>query len=331
MKPYSELETRGQVGRLRRLATAALTAYDLGPARLALLSHQDATIFRVDTERGDRYTLRIYNPAFFAPASVEPPLAWLAALGRDTDLLVPAPIPARDGRLLVESTVAGVPDARLCVLSRWVGGRFRNRSLVPAHLEAVGRVMARLHCHAETFTPPSTTRPTWEWDWEFGDRSVFASGPDAVPMDDADRAILLAVEAPLRVATAQLGTGPGVCGIIHADFHQWNYLFLGDQVGIIDFGDCGHGYYLYDMAQAVLNLSETRSPDVPALRAALLAGYRQVRRLPAEEEGLLDLFVAARFVDLLNWMGHLDSPQMRERAPRLAATAARRVRELPLA
>ncbi|HMA36839.1 MAG TPA: phosphotransferase [Chloroflexia bacterium] len=182
MKPYSDLETRGQVGRLRGLAAVALAAYDLGPARLALLSHQDATIFRIDAERGDRYTLRIYNPAFFAAARVEPPLAWLAALGRETDLAVPAPIPARDGRLWVEATAPGVPDARPCVLSRWVGGRFRNRSLGARHLAAVGRVLARLHCHAETFTPLPNTRPTWDWDGEFGDRSVFAPGPHALAM-----------------------------------------------------------------------------------------------------------------------------------------------------
>ncbi len=65
MKPYADLQPRGQIARLRQLGQAALTHYDLPPARLTPLSHQEATIFRVDTVTGDRFTLRIYNPAFF--------------------------------------------------------------------------------------------------------------------------------------------------------------------------------------------------------------------------------------------------------------------------
>ncbi len=242
---------------------------------------------------------------------------------------MPAPVGARDGRLWVAAGVPSVPEARPCVLARWVGGRFLNRSLNPARLAAVGAVIGALHNHAAGFAPPPNARLRWDWAWEFGAESVFAPGPYTVAMADADRATLQAVEAPLRAATAILGTGPAVYSIIHADLHQYNYLFQGERVGVIDFGDCGLGYYLYDLAVTTMELDETRSLDIPALRAALLAGYRSVRPLHTTHAALLDLFIAARYVDLLSWMGHSAGPQQQARAVRFAPNAARKVRDLP--
>jgi len=190
VKPYADLQPSGQIARLRQLGQAALAYYDLPPAQLTPLAHQEAMIFRVDTAAGDRFTLRIYNPAYYQPGEILPPLLWLDALGRETDLIVPAPRATRDGRLWVEAAAPGVPEARPCVLARWVGGHFRNRSLNPARLAAVGAVVAALHNHAAGFRPPIGTPQVWNWARKFGTESVFAPGPYWVTMADEDRATL---------------------------------------------------------------------------------------------------------------------------------------------
>jgi Ser/Thr protein kinase RdoA (MazF antagonist) len=50
-----------------------------------------------------------------------------------------------------------------------------------------------------------------------------------------------------RVMT-RLGDGTDQFGLIHADLHLDNALFWRDDVRIIDFDDCGFGYWLYDIA-----------------------------------------------------------------------------------
>lgn len=102
-----------------------------------------------------------------------------------------------------------------------------------------------------------------------------------------------------RQAQRTLGSGPDAFGLIHADIHQKNYLFHGRQVRLIDFGDCGWGHYLYDLAVSVSELEGL--PNRAELRAALLAGYRQMRDLSLTHEAMIDAFVMLREVQNLTW------------------------------
>ncbi|EPY05268.1 aminoglycoside phosphotransferase [Paenibacillus alvei TS-15] len=43
-------------------------------------------------------------------------------------------------------------------------------------------------------------------------------------------------------------------GLIHGDLHTGNVVYNGEEPRPIDFGRCGYGYYLYDMAGALLGL-----------------------------------------------------------------------------
>ncbi|MFA4133068.1 MULTISPECIES: phosphotransferase [unclassified Brevibacillus] len=43
-------------------------------------------------------------------------------------------------------------------------------------------------------------------------------------------------------------------GIIHGDLHQGNIVFHNGDPRPIDFGRCGFGYYLYDIAHTILGL-----------------------------------------------------------------------------
>src|SRR5688572_27819463 len=149
METFTSLSHRAQVGRLKRLAAAALAQYELPRAHLAPLVHAFNTTFKVTDAEGNRYALRITRPGKSTVAEVQAELAWLAAIRRDTDLVVPEPVPTRDGALLTVAGAPGVPEPRICALFRWVPGRFVRGRLVPRHLEQVGQFMARLQDHAQ--------------------------------------------------------------------------------------------------------------------------------------------------------------------------------------
>ena len=105
--------------------------------------------------------------------------------------------------------------------------------------------------------------------------------------------------ASVRRAQRELGDGPEVFGLIHADLHQENYLFDRGRVRAIDFDDCGWGHFVYDLA---VTLSELRwRPDYGARRAGLLRGYRAVRPLPAAHERYLEVFHGLRLLQLTLW------------------------------
>ncbi len=297
MESFTALSHRAQVGRLKRLAAAALTEYDLPGARLTPLVHAFNTTFQVTDAEGNRYALRITRPGKSTVAEVQSELAWLVALRRDTDLVIPEPVPTRAGALLTVAVAPGVPEPRICVLFRWVPGRFVRAGLMPHHLEQIGRLTARLQDHAQGFQPPpGFTRPRID--------DISATRAAVVPLVAGVRPpsdVALIETALDRVAATLdgLGHGPDAYGLIHSDLHQWNYLFDHGQVHLLDFDDCGYAPFLYDLA--VTTFEVEHYPRFPALRAALLAGYGATRPLPPDPETVLTTLTQLRRVQNLVW------------------------------
>jgi Ser/Thr protein kinase RdoA (MazF antagonist) len=88
-------------------------------------------------------------------------------------------------------------------------------------------------------------------------------------------------------------------GLIHADLHLDNALFWRDEVRVIDFDDCGFGYWLYDIAVALWELRDRN--DCEHFRSALIDGYTRHRPLPPGDLAHLDDFIATREVAFGLW------------------------------
>jgi Ser/Thr protein kinase RdoA (MazF antagonist) len=290
---------RAQVARIRRTAVRALADYPVDEPSLSFIAHGENTTFRVDS--GDaRFLMRVHRPnrhgrGVDSRVAVGSELAWLAALQADTDLSVPTPIRANSGQW---TTVA---DGRVCSVLGWQGGRMHAANPRPVHFRRLGGVLARLHDHASVWAPPSGfVRMRWDWETFFGNTmeygGVSAAGcwellpaPVRTQFDEVARR--------MRTVMADLGSKPDAFGLIHADLHLENALFDGDAVRVIDFDDCGFGYWLYDIA---VPLWDNRShADYTTFRAALLEGYAERRELPDLTH--LDDFIATRDVAFGLW------------------------------
>jgi Ser/Thr protein kinase RdoA (MazF antagonist) len=168
--------------------------------------------------------------------------------------------------------------------------------------------MACLQDHAARWTPPAGfTRPRVD------NLEVLRRGPaDDFSPAIAERVVrtIAALGTPETAALVsaaiqkvwttvrELGQGPDVFGLIHADLHHRNVLFHRRIAGAIDFDDCGYGHWLYDLAVPLTALQQR--PDYCALRDALLTGYRRRRALSPEQEELLDTFMALRRIQDLD-------------------------------
>lgn len=132
---------------------------------------------------------------------------------------------------------------------------------------------------------------------------------------------LQALEQRLRSDLATYGTGADRFGLIHADMRLANLLVEGDAVTVIDFDDCGYGWFLYDLA-AALSFIET-SPQAPHLKARWLQGYRAIRRLSDEDLAMVEAMILLRRMALLAWIGsHGETELARSHADRFAAETA---------
>jgi Ser/Thr protein kinase RdoA (MazF antagonist) len=103
----------------------------------------------------------------------------------------------------------------------------------------------------------------------------------------------------MRIVMAGLGSKPDSFGLIHADLHLENALFDGDAVRLIDFDDCGFGYWLYDIAVSLWELRYRN--DYGDFRSALIDGYTRHRPLPPGGLAQLDNFIATREVAIGLW------------------------------
>ncbi len=317
MKPYQELTRLGRLRRLRQLAREALNAYGLGGARFTLARDAGNTLFCVwaadltpaaathDLYKEGQYLLRIHGPGYQATDAIELELAWLAAMCREAQLPVQEPIPALDGRLLIQVSIPGVPNAlrRNCSLLRWVKGRYLKKDIRPHHYRAQGRLMARLHNFAVQWQLPACpTKRRYDWDGLFQDDAGSGMTNRAawslLPPSCAESFQIVARR--VRQAMDELGRGPDVYGLIHADLGvDANLLFWKGEPRAIDFDDSGFGYWVYDLAVALEHCREDAA--FPQFRAALLDGYAEVRSLPENQLKHLELFMAASDVYWSLW------------------------------
>jgi Ser/Thr protein kinase RdoA (MazF antagonist) len=300
---------------MRALAETALDAYGLTGARLKFLYYNGNVIYRVDGSHrtsigksggpyvANRYVLRVHMD-YHTYEAIRSELQWLMALRRDADLLVPEPVPTRDGELLLEAGAPGVPGRRKCSLLRWLGGRFIPKGLRPGHASAWGRLMAHLHEHAVGWRlPDGFTRRQRDWSGLFGEDAGFE-----FPAGELWEAIPKRFQEPFEIVTRELkqvmdelGRGPDVYGLVHADLDvNTNVLFSRGEARAIDFDDSAFAYWIHDLAFALSPWQGTA--EQRWVQDAMLEGYTDVRSIPRSQLAHLDLFMAAFNANLMLWM-----------------------------
>lgn len=307
------------------IAQRALADYDVSAdATLQLLNlSENATYLVTDGER--QSILRVHRENYHRPHEIESELDWLAALRADSDVTVPTVVPARDGRRVVTVDAQDrAGTARHVVHFEMVGGAEPDEeSLTLDDFQTLGRITAALHEHSQRWTRPAGFgRFSWDWERCLGDTPRWGRWQDAEGVGAPEIALLGRAQDLLRRKLQEYGTGPDRYGLVHADLRLANLLVDSStperKITVIDFDDCGFGWYFYDFGTAVSFIED--DPRLLEWQESWVQGYRSRRELPAADEAMLPSFVFLRRLLLLAWMGsHTHSRESATKAISYAA------------
>ncbi|MBM3516475.1 MAG: aminoglycoside phosphotransferase [Alphaproteobacteria bacterium] len=302
--------------RVALLAEAALPRWGLSGAPLRLLSRSENSIYLVMPPAGaERMVLRVHRTGYHTRDGIRSELAWMRALQAEAGVTTPQAIPGRDGED-IQGVTHPLVGTRDCVLFAFIEGTepALDGDLV-ASFRQLGEITARTHAHSQGWRRPAYfERLIWDFEHCLGaapNWGPWTAGPYLTP---AARALLERTVATLHRQLARYGKAAHRYGLIHADFRLANLLVHNGDVRVIDFDDCGLGWFLYDAATA-LTLLEHR-PEAETLLATWLAGYRRVRPIVADDEAQIPTLVMLRRLLVLAWLGsHADTDLARQAAP----------------
>jgi Ser/Thr protein kinase RdoA (MazF antagonist) len=302
---FEEIGLAGEepVERMDQVASLAAVAYGCapGPDSVQRIHQSENATYRISLGPGRDGALRVHRQGYQSATAIHSELAWIAALRRDIGLSTPKVMLNRAG-----SELTTIRDVDLgewhCVAFEWVEGSYPGLDDSARHFEAIGMLSAQLHSHAATWR-----RPTWfgRFSWDRAD--LIGAGSRwgdwrVTPLLSVEGIRLLAdAERKLADVLAAYGRRADRWGLIHADLRLENLLVGNDaQQRVIDFDDCGFGWWWYDLGAAMSFLEH--DPRAGEWVAAWCHGYENVRPLPPGGREMAGDFIMLRRLALLGWV-----------------------------
>lgn len=300
-----------------RLAEVVLPLYgwrNTHISRLIMIS-ENATYAIVNRITGSTdAVLRISRPGYHTPAELVSEVIWIDALAEYGHGIKPAKvIHAHDGSAI--QAVRGSDGTEYyCIMFEYIAGVSLEKCTsedIVCRFGGLGRLAAHMHMQTSSWKDiAQIDRTHFSYDNVIGEHADWGKWQDRNDIPEYTSALLTEAAGLIKQRLSEYGTDESVYGLIHADMRLANIIIANADASlhIIDFDDCGFGWYVSDYAASVSFIEER--PIVPYLKDAWLDGYSAVRTLKDRDIEMLDTFVMMRRMQLTAWMaGHqLSSP-----------------------
>jgi Ser/Thr protein kinase RdoA (MazF antagonist) len=302
---FDELSYDEQLPLLHALAVSALVRYDLPPALdVKLINLSENATYKVESPQGDKWALRIHRAGYHTQSAIASELAWLVDLRQSGVVTTPAPVLGLDGEMVQHLGHPSMSQKRNIVLFRWeTGSEPGIGENLARPFEMLGEATARMHLHARQWKRPVWfTRLHWNFETALGDHKPhWGRWRDGMGVDAEKSRLFERTVELIGRRLSVYGQSQDRYGLIHCDLRLANLLIDGDAVKVIDFDDCGFGWYMYDAATPVSFYEH--EPQVPELIESWKVGYRRIAPLSKADELEIPTFVMLRRLLLVAWIG----------------------------
>lgn len=291
-----------EAGEINRLAVKHFNLCQPVVSRLVNIS-ENITYKIEETPSGRSFALRIHRDGYHSKVAIASEIDWLRALRASAVALTPVPVCGRDGEFVQVFTSSEFQRPRHAVLFEWENGQERAADAnLKGPYEMLGQIAAQMHIHSRTWRRPSWfTRHAWNFETTIGSKPHWGRWCDGMGVDHSLYSVFSRTAALIDARLKSYGRKEERFGLIHADLRLANLLFDEDRIKVIDFDDCGFGWFMYDAATAVSFFEH--APIVPELIAAWTKGYKSVSGLTREDETEIPTFIMLRRLLLVAWIG----------------------------
>lgn len=302
------------IEKFTRIAGSAVKFYPiLSQSTIQVLNYSENATFLVNTTKGEKYILRVGRPLYHSKAEIESELEWLKLIDKHSSIKVSLPIVGGNGEYVQE-----IEDENIlyfCSLFTYLEGEAPNEENehdLIGQFEILGEITAQLHEYSiqNLHQLQHMKRIEWDFDKILGQNPKWGRWQDGLAITAERLELFQKVSEKIKQRLVHFGKSQSRFGLIHSDLRLANLIVEGLNIKIIDFDDCGFGWYLYDLATSLSFIEH--KPYIPSLIKAWLKGYRKVRTLSKEEELEIPTFILMRRLQLIAWVGSRDNETTRE-------------------
>lgn len=284
----TEINRNYTLKQTKQAALHALLKYEIDWNSIHFIQISEHVTFRIVSDKEETFLLRVHSTDK-NEKEIRSELEWTSAM-KSKGIILPAAVANSEGAL-VTNTYPGDGKQYHVTLLTWVEGeRLEKGEHTEETIQKMGELMANLHEASADFSPSTDySRPSWGIHTFQRDWTHLKLHHEHFISNQAFELYSMASEKIMHLLST-LSSDTRNFGMIHADLHNGNIVFHEGVAYPIDFGRCGFGYHLYDIAQSILGL-------FPPQRDLFIKGYQRIRQLEDEYIPKLETFFVMALIE----------------------------------
>ncbi len=300
------MDSRNEALRVQELDYAITEKYILPPVhKVSLIKYSENYTYLIEDMNSElKYVLRVSRPGYHDYEELEAEMIWVKAVKNDTDILVAMPIEGKNQRLIQSITLKmqGKEQEFFCSMFSFLPGQTLktiSQEELKNYLREIGKITAKLHCQSIEFCKrQKLKRFSWELEDLIGEVSRWGDWSRLMLINEEQRHVFEKTVDIIKERLTVYGKNETNYGLIHTDLNVHNILVESGRIGVIDFDDCGYGWFLWDLGTTLLEYYET----LDVLKEKWLEGYQSIRPLRERDLEEVDTFIILRKIVRLGWI-----------------------------
>lgn len=304
MKNFDALTWKGKTRRMRSLVQHALMEYDIPVTRIRYMGWYTNLLYRLDTENGKKYVLRICAENWRTDTDLLSEVEWLTFLQKDGQIQAPVPVFTKNGDALIRCSAPGIPEPKRVMVMSYIPGKRLSTDLREENLFKMGVLFAKIHQTSLRFSPSASfTKRQMDQLFPRGEPQVLFTEAVLNLLPQETKSVYLEIKNRVEEAYQIRYANSNGLRVIHHDLWHDNIHIYRGNLYPLDFEDTVWGYPIQDIAMAMLDLMD----DVPAesyqlLLDAFQSGYESLTSWPALYDSEMNLFCLGRMLWVANYV-----------------------------